>query len=66
MYKILANSIINKLIKLSINNKLKGNNNSLNTRHTYCIINSKKLSNNAFNIKHLPILFNYTASEYNI
>jgi hypothetical protein len=66
IYRIFTNSIINKLIKLSINNKLKGDNSSFNTKYTYYIINNRKLSSNAFNLKHLLILLNYTASKHNI
>jgi hypothetical protein len=66
VYRILANGIINKLIKLGTNNKLKGDNSSLNTRHAYYIVDSGKLGSNAFNLEHLPLLPNYTASEYNM
>jgi hypothetical protein len=66
IYKILANGIIDKLIKLGTNNKLEGNNSSLNTRHACYIVDNRKLSSNAFNLKHLPMLSNYIASEYNI
>jgi hypothetical protein len=51
VHGILINGIINKLIKLSSNNKLEGDNNSLNTRHVCRIINSRKPGNNAFILK---------------
>ena len=65
IYKILINSIINKLIEFSNNNKLKGDNNSLNIKYTRRIINNKKPGNNAFILKYLTVFFNYTANKYN-
>jgi hypothetical protein len=65
VYRILINSIINKLIEFSNNNKLEGNNSSLNTKHACCIINSRKLGNNAFILKYLTMLSNYIISKYN-
>ena len=66
MYGILINNIINKSIKLSTDNKLKGDNNSLDTGYACRIIDSRKPGSDVFNLKHLPVLLNYTASEYNI
>ena len=51
---------------MSTNNKLEGDNNSLNIRHIYYIIDSRKPGSNAFNLEYLPILPNYITSEYNI
>jgi hypothetical protein len=65
VHRILTNSIIDKLIELSNNNKLKGDNSNLNIRHTYYIINSGKPGSNAFILEYSPMLSNYIASEYN-
>jgi hypothetical protein len=66
IYRILANNIIDKSIKLGINNKSEGDNSSLNTRHACRIVDSRKPGSDAFNLEYLPMLSNYIASEYNI
>jgi len=66
VYGILANNIIDKSIELNTDNKLKGDDNSLDTEYACRIVDSGKPGSDAFNLEHLPVLPNYTASEYDM
>lgn len=70
MHKILTSNIVNELVILNSNNKLKDSNNNLNTKLALCNLNSKQLSNSACNLETPLILFscrvNKFDNDYNI